>query len=462
MNVMDSLRQHYRLLTAGVIIIVLALLILTVVDSLPPRRFTILTGREEGAYYPMALAYQAIAAEKGFDVQIRTTSGSVETLELLEQGNAQIGFVQGGIALDADPIQLSTLASLFYEPVWVFYFPERFDGPLRHLTQLEGKRLAIGEEGSGANRLARKMLSANGIDESRITLIEQAPAVTAAGQRANEVDAVFLVSAPSAPVMQTLLADRRLQLMNFERAAAYPAQLPYLSTVVLPQGAIDLRGNYPAEETNLVATAANLVIRNDLHPDLVRLMTIAIVEVHESGGLFESRFEFPNFDHADLPIGREQRAYLERIRGGESALDNYLPFWAAALIDRYLLFVLPIAILLLPIISRSPILLTLYNRRKVTRWYKIVHSIDRWATHMSLAEIEQALTDLDAIEEQLQEKVSVSETFMANYYDLRGHIALVQARLRRKQARLANAGNNPNEMGENGKAEQEDYELPMV
>jgi hypothetical protein len=168
-----------------------------------------------------------------------------------------------------------------------------------------------------------------------------------------------------------------------------------------------------------------------------------VVEVHEKGGLFERRFEFPNFDYADLPIGREERAYLDRIRSGESTLDNYLPFWAAALIDRYLLFVLPIAILLVPIVSRSPMLITLYNRRKVTRWYSIVRSIDQRVQQMDIAEIDRAIADLDTIEAQLQEKVTVGEGFMSLYYDLRGHIDLVQARLRRRKERLLAQASNP-------------------
>jgi hypothetical protein len=48
--------------------------------------------------------------------------------------------------------------------------------------------------------------------------------------------------------------------------------------------------------------------------------------------------------YADLPVGKDALAYLNRIKSGESILDNYFPFWAAALLDRYLLFVVPIVL----------------------------------------------------------------------------------------------------------------------
>lgn len=436
MNLAQFIGKYSRQIIIGAILLLLGLAIYIVIDSLPPRRFTILTGREGGAYYQAAQRYQAIAAERGFQIEIRPTSGSIETLRLLEEGEAGIGFVQGGIALEADPQSLSTLASVFYEPVWGIYNPERFDSPVVALPQLQGKVIAIPESGSGANFLLREMMAANRIDEELFDLREMPAAAASAGLRDGSIDAAFFVQSASSPVIQDLLADRALDLISFERADAYNAQFSYLTTLRLPEGALDLHDNIPGKDKMLVATAANLIVRNDFHPDLLRLMTIAVVEVHEAGGLFEERFEFPNFDHADLPIGREERAYMERIRSGDSALDNYLPFWAAALIDRYMLFVLPIAILLLPLLSRSPVLLTLYNKRKITRWYRIVRAIDRQLATMDQAEVEQALVDLDNIENQLQEKVVVSETYMADYYDLRGHIDLVQARLIKRRTTL--------------------------
>ena len=233
-----------------------------------------------------------------------------------------------------------------------------------------------------------------------------------------------------------MLRDPNLKLMNVERAEAYSRKFPYLAAVTLPEGAIDTRLGIPAEDTLLIASVANLIVHNDFHPDLLRLMTIAAVETHERGGLLEERFEFPNFRHADLPINREELAYMERIKSGESTLDNYLPFWAAALIERYLLFILPIAILLLPLISRSPLLVSAYNRHKITRWYSIVRDMDRNIPHMDIATIDNSLRALDDIEQQLQEHVSVPVGFMSEYYDLRSHIDLVQARLEKRRAQL--------------------------
>ena len=437
MTLLERYDKYFKWIALAVVLGLIVLAISIVVTSLPPRSFTLLTGRPGGGYYLAALDYQRIAQERGFDLQIQTTSGSVETLQLLEEGRASIGFVQGGVAADADPAILSTMASVFYEPVWIFYNRELENGaPLVHLHQLEGLRLAVGEAHSGARKLTDTLLTENDVTAGNSTLLELPSDEAAAGLQDGSIDAALFVVAPTAEVIQSLLRDPNLKLMNVERAEAYSRKFPYLAAVTLPEGAIDTRLGIPAEDTLLIASVANLIVHNDFHPDLLRLMTIAAVETHERGGLLEERFEFPNFRHADLPINREELAYMERIKSGESTLDNYLPFWAAALIERYLLFILPIAILLLPLISRSPLLVSAYNRHKITRWYSIVRDMDRNIPHMDIATIDNSLRALDDIEQQLQEHVSVPVGFMSEYYDLRSHIDLVQARLEKRRAQL--------------------------
>lgn len=445
-DILQRNENTIKWLGIAAIVGIVLLAIYVIVDSMPPRRFTILTGREGGGYYRAAEEYQKIAAEKGFTLDIRPTSGSVEALKLLEAGEAGIGFIQGGIAADADPAVLSTLASVFYEPVWVFYNKSlATDETLEHLHQLEGLRVGVGEAGSGANRLIMQLLGENSLTPDNTTLVEMPSWDAAAALQDGSLDAALFVVAPSSQIVQDLIRDPNLELMSVARADAYRAKFPFLTSVVLPEGAFDVRAGIPNEDKTLIATVANLTVRNDFHPDLVRLMTIAAVETHEDGGLFEQRYEFPNFDHADLPVGKEELAYMERIKSGESTLDNYLPFWAAALIDRYLLFVVPVAILFLPLLSRTTWAVEWYNKRKITRWYRQVRGMDRSVPNMDMAEIDRSLETLDAIEQQLQETVNVPVDYMSEYYDLRGNIDLVQDRLEKRRARLLQGRNGSGE-----------------
>src|SRR2546427_8097493 len=112
----------------------------------PPRTFSMSTGREGGAYHQFALEYRRLLARQGFTLVIEPGPGSVETVRGLRRGEVTVGFVQGGTAADSDAEQLVSLASVFYEPLWIFH---RRALRVTSLGELRGRRVAAGEEGSG-------------------------------------------------------------------------------------------------------------------------------------------------------------------------------------------------------------------------------------------------------------------------------------------------------------------------
>ncbi len=303
---------------------------------------------------------------------------------------------------------------------------------------MRGGRVNLGEVGSGANELARQLLAANGLNGDNTTFLELPADEAAAALVDGRLDAAIFVVAANSDTIRTLLRDPALELMDVQRADAYRAQFPFLTTVTLPEGAIDLVAGLPAADKRLIATAANLVIRDDLHPELVRLMTLAAVETHAGGGLFERRFEFPNYDHTDLPVGREQRAYLERLKTGEKTLADRLPFWAAALLYRWALFVVPVALLLLLLVGRRARLSEFFLRRKVERWRDAIRRIDVAAPRLAPAEVAVSLAALDGLERQIQEESLLSDRHQAVFYDLYSHLHQTRAALQRRQGNLTN------------------------
>jgi TRAP transporter TAXI family solute receptor len=416
---------------------VLLAIILQIVTTFPPRSFTILTGSEEGGYYLAAQEYQRIAKEKGFDVVIRTTNGAVETLELLEAGEAEVGFIQSGIDSGDARTELSTLANVFYEPVWIFYRTDAFDGEsLTRLPQAAGKRIAIGPEGSGTHLLSNNILRQAGVISDTASLLPLSFADAAEQLVAGTVDVAIFVVSDSADLPWDLIRQPGIELMNVERAAAYAFYYPTLSELVLPAGGADVEQSIPSEPKTMLATVANLVVRNDIHPDLIRLLVVAAFETHRQGGRFEKAGEFPNTFHTDLPVNSQAEAYMRQIQQGGSFLDTYFPFWLAAVLDRYMLFVLPALLLLLPILSRSPQAFQWYMRQSVVRWYRIVHELDRRSQTMTLDEIDAALQELDELDHRIGDELIVTNTVMPQVYELRQHIDFVVEKLNKRREAL--------------------------
>ena len=63
MDILQRIERYGKWIILTGVLLLIALVIGTIYASLPPRRFTLLTGREGGAYYEAARQYQQIAQE---------------------------------------------------------------------------------------------------------------------------------------------------------------------------------------------------------------------------------------------------------------------------------------------------------------------------------------------------------------------------------------------------------------
>ena len=127
------------------------------------------------------------------------------------------------------------------------------------LAQLPGWRINIGARGSGVPNLMRRLIDANRIDRTALTLmrLEQTPAVMAL--LAGEIDALVFASAPESLMVQMLLQTPGIQLYDFAQADAYARRFAFLSPVTLPRGVVDLARDIPPQDIHLVAPTATLV-----------------------------------------------------------------------------------------------------------------------------------------------------------------------------------------------------------
>jgi uncharacterized protein len=434
---MAALIRNLPWVIAGFVLVLLLAIAVQIAVTMPPHAFTILTGPEDGGYYQAALAYQRIAKEKGFDLQIRTTNGASETLALLQSGAADLGFVQSGTAATGDPTKLSTIANVFYEPVWIFYRKDAFgDQPVTHLRQAMGKRVAVGPKGSGTYDLANYFLPIAGVTPENTKFLDLTFADAAEQLTNGNIDVGIFVVSDASGLPWQLINTPGIELMSVSRASAYAFYYPWLGELILPEGGAGVANNLPAESKHLLTTVAALIARNDLHPDLVRLMVIAAIQTHRGGGKFEKPGQFPNLELTDLPVDADADAYMRQILGGRTDLDRYLPFWLAAIIDRYLLFVLPALLIILPLLSRSPQAFQWYMRQRIVRWYRIVHEIEYRSQTVDLEQIDSELRHLDEIERTIADELTVTNSYMPQVYELRQHIDFVRGKLKERKLQL--------------------------
>jgi TRAP transporter TAXI family solute receptor len=421
-------RDHFRIYGPALLITLIGFVMAyQFVQPAPPKQIRIATGQAEGAYYLFAQRYQKLLAGENIRLEILNTSGSVDNLGLLRSGKADVAFIQGGTTEQVEADGLRSLGSLYYEPIWLFH---RKELRVERLTDLRQKRIAIGSEGSGTRAVALQLLTDNAINDSNTSLLAEGGRAAADALLNGGIDAAFFVASPKSPVVRALLDAGNIQLMSFERADAYTRLHRYLSSVILPQGVINLGQNLPEKETRLLTASANLVIRDDLHPALMDLLLQAAEAVHGEGGWFEEAGEFPAARYLVFPLSKEAQRFYDY---GPPLLQRYLPFWAATLVDRLKVMLLPLVALMIPLFKIMPPIYRWRIRSRIYRWYREVLAIDR-RQHREAVEIDRSLSELNDITRDVA-NVSVPLSYAEELYDLRLHINLVKEHLERLRER---------------------------
>jgi hypothetical protein len=274
--------------------------------------------------------------------------------------------------------------------------------------------------------VARRLLAANGIGERDAQFVDVAGNDAVEALLAGRVDAAFLVASARSPAVERLLASAEIRLLSFVRAAAYARRERYLSEVRLPRGVVDLAQDIPREDVVLLAATANLVASERLHPALVGLLLQAADDVHGSGGMFEDVGEFPSAAHTELPLSDEAKRFY---KSGPPFLQRFLPFWAASLVDRMLVMLLPLVALMIPLARIMPPLYRWRIRARIYRWYRELVEIDpALDPEPSPERAAAALAELRRIEEEVA-RVHVPLSYTDQLYHLRGHIELVRGKL---------------------------------
>lgn len=395
------------------------------VQPAPPRHIVMATGSKDGVYYYYGRMYRDLMAQEGIDVTLVQTAGSIANIDLLNHGEADVAFVQGGTRSDDGHTELRSLASLYFEPIWVFV---RQDMRVSRLADLRGRRVAVDREGSGTRVIALQLLADIGLDEAAVQISPLGSAEAATALREGKVDAAFFIIGANAPVVQDLFAARGIRLLAIDRAAAYRLQHRFLSLLTLPEGSIDLATDLPTADTVLLAGAANLVVSEDFHPALAELLLTEARKIHGYAGVFEEPGEFPSRKYLEYPIADTAQRFFD---SGPSLLQRYLPFWAANLIDRLKIMLLPLIALAYPLFKVIPPTYAWHMRSRIDRWYKelqsIEHSLEAGATP---DELRRRLVEIEALEHKVRH-LTVPVAYGDSLYSLREHIYTLRDELRR-------------------------------
>lgn len=234
----QSLRQWIRRAIA-----LIAALLLCAPAAAQDRLLVIGTGSVVGLYYPVGGAASLIVNDAADDLllTVKVTDGSVSNLQQLTRGDVDLALVQSDVAFEAfagsgDDAALRALIGLHPEPLHLVC---RRDAEVRELTDIVGRRVNLGVEGSGILPTVRTVLDAYRIDETldldaQYRPPDDNPQLLADG----EIDCFFYTVGIGGAAIHAAaaLTDVALVPLDGPELAGLITDYPYYAYVTVPGG----------------------------------------------------------------------------------------------------------------------------------------------------------------------------------------------------------------------------------
>ena len=260
-------------------------------DSTPPAPVStspavvrLTTGVLGGSFYPigqnLARAYAPLLPD--IRVQVRGSPGSVQNVETLQQGTADVGLTYadvaylafiGRLAPDAPPFErLRGIAVLQLSPLHLVAAPA---SGIQTIADLGGRRVAIGPVGSGTALTAQILLSAHDLPPPRVHT-HMLPFNEAATRLiAGQLDAAFVNAGyPAESVARMTRAGARLVPVAGATTEEIRREYPFFRRTLIPARTY---ARQPAS-IHTIGVETLLVCREDLDNELVYRLTRAFFE----------------------------------------------------------------------------------------------------------------------------------------------------------------------------------------
>ena len=245
------------------ILIAVVALSLTVVGLGPApaiaktKFYTIGTGGVTGVYYPTGGAIARIVNAKKKDYKMRltveSTGGSVFNINAIMAGDLEFGVVQSdrqfqainGMAEWKDKGNQKNLRALFSIHPESITLCAAVDAGINSMQDLKGKRVNIGNPGSGQRQNSIDALTAAGIDFEKDIQAESLKAAEAPGMlQDGRIDAFFYtVGHPSGAFKEATSGTRKVKFIPIELPDSFYEKFPYYAPSMVP-----VVGNYPGAE----------------------------------------------------------------------------------------------------------------------------------------------------------------------------------------------------------------------
>ncbi|MEO0047554.1 MAG: hypothetical protein RLZZ410_513 [Pseudomonadota bacterium] len=169
--------------------------------------------------------------------------------------------------------------------------------------------------------------------------------------------------------------DGRIQLLQLEDLEGVSRGLSYVKFGRLPASAHLTNLGLPKQDTSYLAYTTNVIVRNDLDPSIVMLISEFLKKNNSAQSLINDKDEYPNFSQTGS--FKPNKTAEDFYAHGRPFLSQHLSPGLSAFILKILLILVPALTILWPITHFVPAVYHFYVKHKITHWYSDLEFIER-------------------------------------------------------------------------------------
>ncbi len=257
------------------------------------KTVTIGTGAVTGVYYPAGGAICRLLnrnrKEHGIRCFVESTGGSIYNINALRDGELDFGVVQSdwqynaykGQGVFANGPAFTKLRSVFSLHSEMFTVVARGDSGIKVFDDLKGRRVNIGNPGSGMRAIMDELMHIKGWSRASFKEVKELkPAEQAKALCENEIDAmVFAAGHPNGLIQEvTSMCNARIVPVNGAEVTELLNTHPYYARTIIPGGMY--RGN--GTDIATFGIKATLVTTADVSDETVYQLTKAVFDNFDS------------------------------------------------------------------------------------------------------------------------------------------------------------------------------------
>ncbi|QQK74797.1 TAXI family TRAP transporter solute-binding subunit [Salicibibacter cibarius] len=260
----------------------------------------ILTGGEQGAYYPLGGQLATLINEdvEDYDASHFATSASVVNINDIADDAGDLALTQNDTAYYAvngevdfeEPVEgFSAMTSLYPEVIQIVATES---SGIETVEDMEGMSVAVGDAGSGTEVVSQQILEAHDITYDDITVEYQDFEDAADGLQDENIDAALMVAGAPTGAIESLAAQQDITMVEVEEDVADELldEYPYYTEHEIEAGMY----NEDDDATNTLAVQAMLIAHDELDEEVVYEIMEVIYDntdsfetAHESGSYID-------------------------------------------------------------------------------------------------------------------------------------------------------------------------------